>query len=400
MVHDQYMSLSLVNINITSYCMQFIDSLCYILVILGLVGNILGLLIFSSSRHTSKISSVYVYLATSSSIINIFCVIRYALVLHSKTRIIINNLIGHVWFACKLYELSFCFRLISSWIILFWMFERVTCVSKRLRTLFYRWNASQLKFIIPCIIIFIILGCVIGPPAYMYQPRISKNKLSNSTIKSMNYFCGLPSTVSIKWQKYFNELHLGLNHYTIRCFFSELFPAGTIIIFNSYIMYYLFRTSYQFSQINENKITKERQRTTSWMNIVLILHSCLFLSSLFSHVVGHFLSVEAHETWWVLLTVLGNCSLNFYVYCLSGKAFRKQIIHIIQRLIILISYKLQTCKQQQQNHQYDNFKIENLIYQSNHVENINQPKSYGTKNYPKTIGINSSSPISEQETSV
>ncbi|CAF4273552.1 unnamed protein product, partial [Adineta steineri] len=173
MVHDQYMSLSLVNINISSYCMQFIDSLCYILVILGLVGNILGLLIFSSSRHTSKISSVYVYLATSSSIINIFCVIRYALVLHSKSRIIINNLIGHVWFACKLYELSFCFRLISSWIILFWMFERVTCVSKRLRTLFYGWNASQLKFIIPCIIIFIILGCVIGPPAYMYQPRIS-----------------------------------------------------------------------------------------------------------------------------------------------------------------------------------------------------------------------------------
>jgi len=67
------------------------------------------------------------------------------------------------------------------------------------------------------------------------------------------------------------------------------------------------------------------------MNIVLLLHSSLFLASLLSHIVGHFTVTEAHEAWWVLLAVLMNCSLNFYIYCLSGKAFRNEIRRLIQR---------------------------------------------------------------------
>lgn len=122
MVYDQHMSF-LLNVNDFNIRVQFTDSLCYILVILGLIGNILGLCIFCSSRRTWRISSVYVYLATSTSIINIFCVFRYALILHSKSRIILRELVGHIWLACKIYEFSFAFRIISSWITLFWMFD-------------------------------------------------------------------------------------------------------------------------------------------------------------------------------------------------------------------------------------------------------------------------------------
>jgi len=77
---------------------------------------------------------------------------------------------------------------------------------------------------------------------------------------------------------------------------------------------------------------KEQLQTTSWMNIVLILHSSLFLASILLHIVGHFIVVEAHETSWVLLAILINCSINFYIYCLSGKAFRNEIRRFIQRL--------------------------------------------------------------------
>ena len=52
---------------------QLIDTSCYILVILGLIGNILGLFIFTTSRRTWRISSTYVCLATSSSITNLLC---------------------------------------------------------------------------------------------------------------------------------------------------------------------------------------------------------------------------------------------------------------------------------------------------------------------------------------
>jgi len=171
-VYDEQMSLLLLNADTVNLRVQFTDNLCYILVIFGLVGNMLGLFIFSSSRRTWRISSVYVYLATSSSVINLFCVIRYALILHSKSQNIVRHLVGHVWLACKIYEISFSFRVISSWITLFWMFERLTCVSKRLRSLFYRWNTSQLKFVFPLMIIVFILGCVLGPPVYMYEPKM------------------------------------------------------------------------------------------------------------------------------------------------------------------------------------------------------------------------------------
>jgi hypothetical protein len=65
------------------------------------------------------------------------------------------------------------------------------------------------------------------------------------------------------------------------------------------------------------------------MNTVLILHSSLFLLSILAHIIGHLTVGEAHETWWVLLAVLINCSINFYVYCLSGKAFRNEIHRLL-----------------------------------------------------------------------
>ena len=143
----------------------------------------------------------------------------------------------------------------------------------------------------------------------------------------MHGYCGLNSDASLKWKKYFNEIHFGRNHYTIRCLFSELIPAGGIIVFNLCILYYLCQTSHHFDRRDS-----ERKRTTSWMNIVLIFHSILFFLSLLSHIIGHVMSVEAHETWWVLLAVLVNCSLNFYLYCLSGRAFRQQIRCFLQQI--------------------------------------------------------------------
>ncbi len=166
------MPFLLLDLDVLDLRVRFTDILCYILVFFGLFGNVLGLFIFSTCRRTWQISTIYVYLATTSSIINLFCVIRYALILHSKSQYILRQLVGHVWIACKLYEFTFSFRLISSWITLFWMFERVTCVSKRLRSIFYRWNTSKIKFIIPIILIIIILVCVLGPSLYMYEPQM------------------------------------------------------------------------------------------------------------------------------------------------------------------------------------------------------------------------------------
>ncbi|CAF1433254.1 unnamed protein product [Rotaria sordida] len=241
-------------------------------VILGFIGNILGLFVFWSSRRTWQVSSAYVYLATSCSITNLLCVIRYVSLLHSRFRNILYELVGQIWWACKVYEFAFSFRVISAWITLFWMFERLMCVSKKLRACFNKCNSYQLKFIIPILLILTILSCVIGPPVYMFEPQIL-----------------------------------------------------------DYIIYHVVRISRRLHQTNARQPRKEQWRTKLWMNIVLVLHSLLFLSSLLAHIVGHFIPIEAHEAWWVLLAILFNCSLNFYVYCLSGKAFRNEIYLFIQR---------------------------------------------------------------------
>src|SRR5690349_5834127 len=149
MSHEKQTSLLFYKLNEINSQTRAVDIVCYILVVLGLVGNIFGLFIFSSSRRTWRVSPIYVYLATSNSITNVFCVLRYAFLLHSKLRNFLYEVVGEQWWACKLYEFSFSFRLISSWITLFWMLERLLCVSKRLRHLFNRCHLFKLKFILP-----------------------------------------------------------------------------------------------------------------------------------------------------------------------------------------------------------------------------------------------------------
>ena len=168
---DKYVSLLFRNIDDSSLATQLLNILSSILVILGIAGNLLGFLIFSSSRRFRRISSAYVHLANCSSIINLLCVIRYAAILHSTTRQFLRELVGETRWACKFYEFSFSFRILSSWIILFWMFERLLCISRRLRIFVNRHCSFKFTFMIPVVIIFVILSCVIGPPVYMYEPR-------------------------------------------------------------------------------------------------------------------------------------------------------------------------------------------------------------------------------------
>jgi len=171
MLGNEHVLQVFLQINVFNLQTRVTDILCYILVVLGIIGNLLGLFIFFLSRRAWRRSSIYICLATCSSITNVLCVIRYASVLHSTSRNILHDLAGHIWWACKIYEFSFSFRVISSWITLFWMFERLICVSKNLQSICNRWNLFKLKFIFPIAIIILILGCVIGPSVYMFQPQ-------------------------------------------------------------------------------------------------------------------------------------------------------------------------------------------------------------------------------------
>ena len=184
MADEKHVSLLYRHVDDVALHTYLIDPLCHVLFLLGIVGNVLGLLLFSSSRRSRRISSTYVTLATCSSIANLLCVFRYSSVLHSTTREILRDRVGQSRWGCKFYEFSFSFRVVASWITLFWMFERLLCVSTKLRAFFTPWKACQMKFVVPALIVMCILGVVIGPPVYMFEPWIQRS----ATIKHLNMF--------------------------------------------------------------------------------------------------------------------------------------------------------------------------------------------------------------------
>ena len=146
-------------------------------------------------------------------------------------------------------------------------------------------------------------------------------------------------------------------------------------------MYNLVRTSYNFQQTNDNKKYKERQRTTSWMNAVLIL------LSIFSHIAGHFMAVEVHETWWVLVAILTNCLVNFYLYCLSGHAFQQQIKPILRQLA---EHNLEKFRVRQQRLKQNHRKENSFQYRYDRCVNTNQ----------RSLRLNSSDHINEDDSLV
>ena len=102
---------------------------------------------------------------------------------------------------------------------------------------------------------------------------ISSNDTMDSILNQPIKYCGLDSNASVKWQKYFSELHLGLNYYTIRCLFSELIPTGTIILCNSYIIYHLIQIHHHLHQTCRYERRSNHSRTGSWMTVVLFFQS-------------------------------------------------------------------------------------------------------------------------------
>jgi hypothetical protein len=77
---------------------------------------------------------------------------------------------------------------------------------------------------------------------------------------------------------------------------------------------------------------------TSWMNIVLILHSFLFCFSSVTATIVHWLTSDFLLSYSTSFVILANCSLNFYVYCLSGKSFRNEIRKLFYRYFQLYCF--------------------------------------------------------------
>ena len=164
------MSLSITN--------EIVDLICIIMIILGTIGNSLGLIVFSSRKFRR---STYGRLAIGSLIINLLCVYRYSLLLHSETRRWITYKAGQSWFNCKLYRLSSCLRLLSAVVTVVWTYERFTYVTKTFQLFPQNKSLQKYKFYLITLFSLVLVATVNGPTVYFYQSNFQKILLFNQT---------------------------------------------------------------------------------------------------------------------------------------------------------------------------------------------------------------------------
>jgi hypothetical protein len=154
-----------------------IDWICVSLFILGFIGNVLGLVVFSSRRF--RCCSTYAVLALTSFSINLICIIRYSLLLHSTTRRwLSNNIVSIHWLTCKIFRLSSSFRVLAAWVTVFWVIERFIYVTSRLHLLFNNREKFRLfekyKFLCMIIIALIMVIIVTGPTVIFFSANLAR----------------------------------------------------------------------------------------------------------------------------------------------------------------------------------------------------------------------------------
>jgi hypothetical protein len=173
---------------------------------------------------------------------------------------------------------------------------------------------------------------------------------------SYRAICSLPETISSSWHRFLDDVRFGLNYTTLRSIFSEIIPSLFVILFDIGIIVRViqstsyissngsslsarasYRGSIQSKEGVDGLMVHNRPRT-SWMNIVLILHSFLFCFSSLTATIVHWTTFDPLLSHWTSVVILANCSLNFYVYCLSGRSFRNEIRKLFYRYFQLYCY--------------------------------------------------------------
>ena len=157
---------------------EIVDWICIIMLILGSIGNSLGLIIFSSRKFRR---TIYGRLAIASLIINLLCVYRYSLLLHSNTRRWITFKAGQSWFNCKLYRLSSCLRILSALVTVLWTYERFSYVTKNFQLFSSNQFLEKWKYYLITILCLLIVTTLNGPTVYFYQSNLQKVILKNET---------------------------------------------------------------------------------------------------------------------------------------------------------------------------------------------------------------------------
>ena len=277
-----------------------------ILLIIGLLGNLIGLIVFSK-LDTKRFSSrnIFISLAVVDTIN--MCILSVNLFLREKN--IFMELLSDL--SCKLIKslFSHAFEATSSWLLVFLSIDRF--ISIRFQNAIFNKKIS-----FQCIIIFsiLILNLVV------YTPKAILNEHTTYNISNQSNF-------ACQNKKYNTRIILEV----IDFLNSTLIPFLLMLFFSIQLIYVIFKSRLRIIRIT-NQLARNRLRKDIKFAITSIILNFMFFIFNLPISLANFFSVEVNSDLFhiVIYIFFASFGVNFYILFFFNSLFRKKVCSLLK----------------------------------------------------------------------
>lgn len=305
--------------------MHFITSVWIgtIFFIFGTVGNILSIIIWLRKPMRSSTGTYLIGLAVADiGLLFFFFLIDSIKMLHPELN---NNYAYAVFFSYVGYPILYLFVICSIWITVGVTVDRYIQVCWIAHS---KAMCNQKRALIGLGIIVLLCFIINIPHFNTYKPVMDRERNA--------------SDPAIVFTEFGNTHGSQMYEFWVHCMFLVLVPVVTIFILNMLIICQVRKVNRQMeSKRGESGKSKARKSeaqltklllTVTFTFLILIAFQCI-VQCFFMLKQGHKEIVsEAYAI--AKLGVVINSSINFLLYCVSGKRFRKELINVVCGKII------------------------------------------------------------------
>ena len=261
---------------------------------IGLIGNLIGIIIFSRKSFRKKIKSclLYILVASNNMIYLVFRILVDLLInFEIKLRTLSNT-------SCKLIRyLDFVIGPISSWLLVFISIEKFISIKYPSRKHILRSTKNQIAFFI-CILIY---NSVFYLPVYFYYDLFTVN---NST------YCALIGD------------HQGLIVNTMNFINKIVLPEFLMVLSSILLIYFV----YQSRNTTNRSFVKDKRMVISL--VVLNLNYIIFSLPL---TIAYYSNSSPFIITFTFYLFYSNYAVNFYNLLITNSLFRKTFFELIRK---------------------------------------------------------------------
>ena len=293
--------------------------------VVGLFGNILSFLVMSQPVYKSKSYSYYLRALAIFDSLTLFTtlVVQYNDLLFDLKLLPRGFLYGHTAFTCKICEfMRHVIYVMSSWLIMCFTVDRLIAVCYPLQR--GRLCTERVAMTTIATVLAVVMLCQSYHLDYVTYNYRKENP-------------HMPCHASLKRRKDY----IGINSLWFSFFLRFAIPFTVMAICNGMIIFHI-------DHMQSVRLTEERRRSKKANLAVYTLYAvcAMFVLTLLPNAVFalmHYTAVTAGRTWMFycplrLIDVpfqmirLMNYSLNFVLYGLTGRQFRRELYKIMYRL--------------------------------------------------------------------